>query len=76
LTKKKEETCPLDSHERDYKQYQNNRLAKMLREEEIKWYQRSKVKELLQGDSNTKYFQLIPNGKHRKTRIFSYNMMK
>jgi hypothetical protein len=24
----------------------------------------------LEGDSNTKYFQLIANGKHRKTRIF------
>jgi hypothetical protein len=42
----------------------------MLREEEIKWYQCAKVKELLEGDSNTKYFQLIGNGKHRKTRIF------
>lgn len=42
----------------------------MLREEEIKWYQRAKVKELLEGDSNTKYFQLIANGKHRKTRIY------
>ena len=42
----------------------------MLREEEIKCYQRAKVKELLEGDSNTKYFQLIANGKHRKTRIY------
>jgi hypothetical protein len=42
----------------------------MLREEEIKWCQRVKVKELLEGESNTKYFQLIANGKHRKTRIF------
>jgi hypothetical protein len=42
----------------------------MLREEEIKWYQCAKVKELFEGDSNTKYFQLIVNGKHRKTRIF------
>jgi hypothetical protein len=24
----------------------------------------------LEGDSNTNYFQLIANGKHRKTRIF------
>jgi hypothetical protein len=39
----------------------------MLREEEIKWYQRVKVKELLECDSNTKYFQLIASGKHRKT---------
>jgi hypothetical protein len=28
------------------------------------------VQELLEGDSNTKYFQLIANGKYRKTRIF------
>ena len=42
----------------------------MLREEEIKWYQPTKVKELLEGDSNTKYFQLIANGKHRKARIY------
>jgi hypothetical protein len=42
----------------------------MLREEELKWYQRAKVKELLEGDSNIKYFQLVVNGKYRKTRIF------
>jgi hypothetical protein len=48
----------------------NNRLAHLLREDEIKWYQRVKVKDLLKGDSNTKYFQLVANGKHRKTRIF------
>jgi hypothetical protein len=28
------------------------------------------VKDLLEGDSNTKYFQLIASGKYRKTRIF------
>jgi hypothetical protein len=42
----------------------------MLREEETKWYQRVKVKELLEGGSNTKYFQFITSGKHRKTQIF------
>jgi hypothetical protein len=57
-------------HEMDYKQFLNNRLAELLSEEEIKWYQQVKVKELLQGDPNTKYFHLIANGKHRKTRIF------
>jgi hypothetical protein len=25
---------------------------------------------MLQGDNNTKYFQLVANGKRRKTRIF------
>jgi hypothetical protein len=60
----------LQTHERDLKQFLNNRLAELLREEEIKWYQWAKVKELLEGDSNTKYFQLIANEKYRKTRIF------
>ena len=67
---KKAETCILSPQKVDLKQYLKTRLAEMLREEEIKWYQRAKVKELLEGDSNTKYFQLIANGKHRKTRIY------
>jgi hypothetical protein len=46
-------------------------LAKLLREEEIKFYQRAKVTYVLLGDNNTKYFQIIANGKHRKKRIFS-----
>jgi hypothetical protein len=46
------------------------RLIQLLREEEVKWYQRSKTNKLLYGDSNTKYFHLVANGKHRKTRIF------
>jgi hypothetical protein len=41
-----------------------------LREEEIKWYQHSKAKHLLEEDANTKYFHLLANGRHRKTRIF------
>jgi hypothetical protein len=45
-------------------------LAQLLREEEIKWFQRAKAKELLEGNSNTKYFQLVANGKRRKTRIY------
>ena len=52
------------------KQTLKSRLIQLLREEEIKWYQRGKTTKILQGDMNTKYFQLIANGKHRKTRIF------
>jgi hypothetical protein len=47
-----------------------DQLAKLLREEEIKFYQRAKVTDVLLGDNNTKYFQMIANGKHRKKRIF------
>jgi hypothetical protein len=36
----------------------------------MKWYQRSKMDKLLKGDNNTKYFHLVANGRHRKTRIF------
>jgi hypothetical protein len=28
------------------------------------------VKHLLEGDANTKYYHLLANGRHRKTRIF------
>jgi hypothetical protein len=36
---KEVEGAPLDSNEIGMKQYLNNRLARMLREEEMKWYQ-------------------------------------
>jgi hypothetical protein len=42
----------------------------LLWEEEITWYQRAKVNELLEGDSNTKYFQRVTSETYRKTRIF------
>jgi hypothetical protein len=67
---KKVESTPLDPDELTLKRYLNNRLADLLREEEMKWYQIAKVKELLERGSNTKYFQLVANGKYRKTRIF------
>jgi hypothetical protein len=41
-----------------------------LREEEIKWYQHLKAKHLLEEDANMKYFHLLANGRHRKTRFF------
>jgi hypothetical protein len=44
--------------------------GELLREEEMKWYQKAKVKDLLEGDSNTNYFQLVANGKYRNSSIF------
>jgi hypothetical protein len=38
--------------------------------QELKWYQRSKAKHLLEGGSNTKYFHLLPNGRHGKSQIY------
>jgi len=60
----------LDGTELNLKYVLNERLAELLREEELKWYQRAKVKHLIQGDANTKYFHLLANGRHRKTQIF------
>jgi hypothetical protein len=67
---KKSEIVELNESERNLKHVLNERLTELLREEEIKWYQRAKVKHLLEGDANTKYFHLLANGRHRKTRIF------
>jgi hypothetical protein len=67
---KKAEGSLLSAQEADLRQCLHSRLSHLLREEELKWYQRSKTKHLLEGDVNTKYFQLLANGKHRKTRIF------
>lgn len=67
---KKAEHSFLSTREIDVKHCLKNRIAQLLREEKIKWYKRAKTKDLLEGDSNTKYFQLIANGKHRKTTIF------
>ena len=67
---KKAEITPLDGNELNLKHALNNRLTELLREEEVKWYQRAKVKDLLEGEANTKYFQLVASGNHRTTRIF------
>jgi hypothetical protein len=64
---KKAETATLNEFELKLKHVLNERLAEFLREEEFKWYQRAKVKHLLQGDANTKYYHLLDNGRHRKT---------
>ena len=67
---KKAETMLLTSQEVKLKHVLNERLAELLREEELKWYQRAKTRDLLEGDANTKYFRLVASGKYRKIRIF------
>jgi hypothetical protein len=65
------ETRMLSPQEIDSKSQYNAQLASMLREEELKWYQRSKVQFILEGDSNTRYFHSVANGRHRKKLIHS-----
>jgi hypothetical protein len=64
---KRAENTTLSPQELDVKQCLNMMLMQLLREEEIKWFQRSKANNLLHGDSNTEYFHLVANGKRRKS---------
>ena len=62
---------PLSSQEIELKNQSNAEIASLLREEELKWYQRSKAQFILEGDSNTRYFHSLANGRHRKKCIHS-----
>jgi hypothetical protein len=66
----KSQSYVLSSSEIDERCHLKAQLQKNLREEELYWLQRAKEMRLLQGDENTKYFQLIANEKHRKKHIF------
>ena len=66
---RKAETTLLSSQEVELRYHLKGQLTKLLREEEIYWFQRSKATKLLQGDDNTKYFHTLANGRHRKTKI-------
>jgi hypothetical protein len=67
---KKAESQLLSQREWDLKQSIHERITQLLREEEVKWFQRAKTNKILKGDNNTKYFHMVANGKRRKTRIF------
>jgi len=65
------ETRTLSDGERETLESARDDLIKLPREEELKFYQRAKATDVLLGDNNTRYFQMVANGKHRKKRIFS-----
>jgi exonuclease III len=67
---KKAEDSSLSDQEINLKHYLKERLVSLLREEELKWYERAKVKTLLEGDANTRFFHLVANGKHRNQHIY------
>ena len=68
---KKSELNGLSLGDFNHLQQCRNDLNKILKEEEIKWLPRSREKELLEGDSNTKYYHSKANGRRRKNRIVS-----
>ena len=57
----------------DVRPLSNAENAGLLREEELKWYQRSTAQFILEGDSNTRYFHSLANGRHQKKLIHSLN---
>lgn len=66
--------CELSGAWADYawKNRLQNDLNKILREEEIKWYQRSKERDIKEDNSNTKYFMIKASGGKRKKKIFRF----
>jgi hypothetical protein len=65
------EVRSLSPQEIELKSQSNAQTAGLFHEEELKWYQRSKAQFILEGDSNTRYFHGIVNGRHKKKRIQS-----
>src|SRR4051812_40671476 len=59
----------LDTIDRLAKWEAEKKLQELLREEEMKWALRAKVRRVIQGDNNTQFFYLIANGKHRRKKI-------
>ena len=66
----KAESSILDHRELEAKVEAGLRLKALLREEELKWALKAKVRKVVQGDDNTQFFHMIANGKHRKKKIF------
>jgi hypothetical protein len=53
----------LSEAERDQLTGARDQLTRLLRDEEVKYYQRAKATNSMLGDNNTRYFQMIVNGK-------------
>lgn len=65
----KEESILLDVTKCTTKNEAEQKIRALLREEDIKWAPRAKVRKVVQGDGNTKFFHMIANGKHGKKKI-------
>lgn len=66
---KKEETTILSLVERQTRSVLDADLKKLLRDEELKWRQRAKEKDLKEGDANTKYYHIKASGRKKKNHL-------
>ena len=60
----------LSAQDRTLKAEMQQQLRDIVKEEEVKWKQRAKEIDLLEGDRNIKYYHAKANGRRRKTTIF------
>lgn len=65
------ETVGVDINIMNNRRALDAQLRYVVREEKIKWFQRCKEKEVLEGDCNTKYYHTKANGRKRKSLIHS-----
>jgi hypothetical protein len=72
----KAEMAPLCEAERAKKKESDIALAKLRRDEETKWTEHAKVKNIQEGGNNMEYFHLIVNGKNRKIGFSSLSKIK
>lgn len=56
---------------KDEKASLEEQLKFTMKDEMLKWFQRSKEKEIMEGDNNTKYYHAKANGRRRKSIIYS-----
>ena len=66
----------LSDIEREQLAQSRDQLARILREEELKWYQRAKTSDGLLGDNNTKYFHLVAMGSIGRIGFLFWSRMK
>jgi len=65
------ETRLLTDGERELLENARDGLIKLLRDEELKFYKWAKATDVVLGDNNTRYFQMVASGKNHKKCIFS-----
>lgn len=65
------ESMGMSGSDREERRELEKRLKFVIREEKLRWIQRSKEKEVLEGNCNTKFFHAKANGRKRKSQIHS-----